>query len=237
MSSFPIRISTPKTEGILQVSKWLKFQVLLDAEEMNDLLSYLGSAQFVCVAEPVTAEDAVLSSKRFGEKYAAYVELLKQGKVPPASDFRRCFSSAMTTNLSTFYAISIGSDKFLIKPIQPVIQLQAHSFFYSERDAKFHPMVFSAESVSWGLQFSYPQLFQDLKTHQIHKVSTLADFPNNLLFSKLSKWMRNATLATPFVVNGVRTNAPIRIGKKSIAWSKMHPQLQSKGIEVRAVHP
>lgn len=233
MSSFPIRISTPKIEGLLQVSKWLKFQVLLDAEEMHDLLSWLGDVQFVCVAEPVKAEDVVLSSSGFEEKYAAYVDLLKQGQVPPASDFRRWFSSAMTADLKPFYAIAAGADKYLIKPILPVIQLQAHSFFYSERDGKFHPMVFSAESVSWGLQFSYPQLFQDLKTHQIHKVSTLADFPNNLLFSKLSRWMRNATLATPFEVDGVRTNAPIRIGKKSIAWIKNHPQLQSKGIIIR----
>lgn len=228
----PIRISTPKVEGVLQASKWLKFQVLLDPEEMHDLLSCLGEVQFVCVSEPVRAEDAVISSRLFEEKYAAYVDQLKQGEVPATSDYRRYFSSAMTSNLDPFYAIPAGSEKYLIKPIQPVIQLQGHSFFYSERDEKFHSMVLSEESVTWGLQFSYPHLFQDLKTRKIGKVSDIPHFPNNTLFSKLSKWMRNATLPTPFEVSGVRTNAPMRIGKKTLGWIKNHPQLKLKGITV-----
>lgn len=228
----PIRISTPKVEGILQVSKWLKFQVLLDIDEMHDLLSCLGEAQFVCVAEPVKLNDAVISSSLFEEKYAIYVNHLKQGEVPVVNAFRRYFSSAMTSNLDPFYAIVAGPEKYLIKPIQPVIQLQGHSFFYSERDGKFHPMVLSEESVTWGLQFSYPTLFQDLKTRKINKVSDIPHFPNNVLFSKLSKWMRNATLPTPFEVGGVRTNSPIRIGKKSLAWIKSHPQLKLKGIAI-----
>jgi hypothetical protein len=231
-ASFPIRVSTPKIEGLLQVSKWIKAQVFLNAEEMQELITALKPLFFVVVSEPVKAEEAVISPQAFIDKYAEYVDLLQRGQVPPIDKFRRFFSCAMSTSLDGFYAIAIGSENFLIKAIEPVIQLQAHHFFYSTLDGKFHPMVLSAESISWGLQFSYPQLSQDLKTRQINKTTA---FPNTALFSKLMKWLRASTLPTPFEVDHVRVNSPIRVGKKSLAWIKNHPQLKQKGIEIASI--
>lgn len=228
-----IRVSSPKAEGVLQVSKWLKIQVLLDEHEMQDLLRFLEEVHFVCVSEPISSEEAVVSSAAFLEKYREYVHFLKQSQVPLPREFRRYFSSAMAVNLDPFYAIAVGIGKYLIKPIEPVIQLQAHSFFYSRQDGKFHPMVLSEDSISWGLQFSYPQVFQDLKTREVGRVSSNSKFSNNALFAKLSKWIRSHTLPTPFEVGGVKTNSPIRIGKKSLSWIKNHPQLKEKGITIR----
>ena len=230
--SLPIRISTAREEGILQVSKWIKVQILLNADEMQELIQTLEPLSFVVVSEPVRADEAVILPCAFSEKYADYVYLLQKGQVPPVDEFRRFFSCAMTTNLEGFYAISTGNEKFLIKPNKPVVQLQAHHFFYSNLDGKFHPMVLSADSISWGIQFSYPQLYQDPKTRRIAKVAATSEFPNTALFSKLMKWMRSSTLPTPFEVNGVRVNSPIRIGKKALAWIKNHPQLKQKGIQV-----
>lgn len=223
-----IQISNLKIEGVLQVSKWLKFQVLLDAEEMQDLLQALSPVFFVSVSAPVKPEEAIIDD--FLKKYGEYVALLKEGRIPPVEDFRRYFSCALSADLESFYAIDMGDGRQLIKPRRPVIQLQAHHFFYSTLDQKFHPMVLSNESISWGLQFSYPQLFQDPVTRKIVKVGET--FPNTALFSRLQKWMRNATLPTPFVAQGKRTNSPIRIGKKSLSWIKNHPQLKQREIDV-----
>jgi hypothetical protein len=237
MSSFPIRVSSPKAEGVLQVSKWLKTQIFLGTEEMEELLSALGSIHFVIVSEPIKAEEALISARSFYEKYSDYSLLLKQGQVPLPEDFRRYFSCAITTTLEAFYAIATGGEKYLVKPIKPVIQLQAHHFFYSSFDHKFHPMVLSEESISWGLQFSYPQLFQDPNTRQIAKVADTPEFPNSALFSSFLKWMRSATLPTPFEVGGARVNSPIRIGKKTLAWIKNHPQLKKRGITISQIRP
>jgi hypothetical protein len=226
------RLSTPKEEGILQVSKWIKVQVFLNLEEMKELIQELEPLFFVIVSEPVKMEESILSTQAFLEKYAEYVHLLEQGQAPPVDEFRRFFSSAMTTTLEGFYALSTGNGKFLIKPNKPVVQLQAHHFFYSDLDGKFHPMVLSPESISWGIQFSYPQLYQDPKTRQVIKVANTPEFPNTALFSKLMKWMRNSTLPTPFEIKGVRINSPIRVGKKSLAWIKSHPQLKQKNIHI-----
>lgn len=228
----PIRLSTAKEEGILQVSKWIKVQILLDAEEMRALMHVLAPFFLVVVSEPVKADEMVVSTSAFLDKYAEYANALKQGQIPAATDYRRLFSCALATTLQSFYAIAAGGEKLLAKPSSPVLQMQAHHFFYSHLDGKFHPMVLSADSISWGVQFSYPQLCQDPKTHRILKIVDSEQFPNTGLFTKLMKWMRSFTLPTPFEVQGKRTNSPIRIGKKSLAWIKNHPQLQQKGIQI-----
>jgi hypothetical protein len=233
MNSLPIQISSPKTEGILQVSKWLKVQVLLDVDEMQELIKTLGTVFFVIVSEKVKPDEVVVAPMTFLEKYADYVYLLKQGQVPTVEEFRRFFSCAISADLGVFYAMDVGGDQFLIRPKKPVLQLQAHHFFYSNLDQKFHPMALSPESISWGLQISYPQLYQDRITHQVVKVIDSPDFPNTAVFTKLLKWMRSFTLPTPFEVNRRQVNSPIRIGKQSLAWIKNHPQLKQRGIGIK----
>jgi hypothetical protein len=225
VSGFPFRISTPKIEGALQVSKWHKVQLLLDSSEMQELLSALKDVFFVVVSEPVIPQEAVISPDQFLKTYTRYVDLLKRGEIPLQEEFRRTFSCGIAEQLDPFYALSAGNGKFLVKPTKPIIQLQAHHFFYSKLDHQFHPMVFSQESISWGLQFSYPHLFQDPKTRQVVKVKNTPEFPNTALFTSLLRWIRNHSLPTPFEVEGVKTNSPIRIGKKSLSWIKSHPQL------------
>jgi hypothetical protein len=230
--SIIFRQSTPQVEGLLQVSKWLKTQVLLDSKEMGSLIEALFPFYIVSVSGPVSSEESVVSAASFLEAYTEYVELLKKGLVPPVERFRRLFSCALSRTLDSFYAMALGADRYLIKPVMPVIQLQAHHLFYSTLDQKFHPMVFSAESTSWGLQFSYPQLFQDPKTRGVVKVSDTERFVNSALFSTFLRWIRSHTVPTPFMVGGVRTNVPMRVGKLALSWVASHPQLKAQGISL-----
>lgn len=199
---------------------------------MSDLLVGLSPLHFCVVSDPVKMEEGVISSDVFLEHYKTYVSALKKGYLPDESQFRRYFSSAMTCSTDVVYAIPIGRDKYLIKPAKPIIQLQAHHFFYSKYDGKFHTMVLSTESVTWGVQFSYPQLYQDPKSHRISKVVNSLDFPNTSIFARMLKWLRTYTLPTPFFVQEQKVNAPIRIGRKCLGWVYKHPQLKEKGIQV-----
>lgn len=235
MNSCPmsqIRISTPQIEGSLQGSKQLKFQVLLDDKEMRALLNALNPVHMCIVSEPVALDRALIGQEEFLAQYDRYIAALKQGKRIDEKPLRPYFSSAWTADLNAIYAMAVGPDKYLVKPIKPLIQLQGHHFFYSSLDQKFHPMVLSQESITWGLQFSYPQLYQHPKTSVIGKVGEGEDFPNTPLFSHLTKWLREHTLPTPFVVQGKRTNSPIRLGKHCLTWIHNHPQLIEKGIEI-----
>ncbi|MGE0670941.1 MAG: hypothetical protein AB7O89_08405, partial [Parachlamydiales bacterium] len=59
----PLRISTPQIEGSLQVSKQLKFQVLLDVSEMRELLQNLAPVHICVVSEPTPLDRALIPAE------------------------------------------------------------------------------------------------------------------------------------------------------------------------------
>ena len=223
-----LRISTPQIEGVLQVAKQLKLQVLLDPIEMRDLLKVLEPLYIYVVGQKVTLEEALISNEAFLLAYQEYVQGLKEGNLKDAKSLQRFFSSVWSADPSAVYAMHLPDGHYLVKQIQPAVQLQAHSVFYSKLDGEFHPMVLSQESITWGIQFSYPQIYQDPKTSQIEKVPPHS--LNSQLFTTLRRWVREFTCAMPFCVENKRVNASIRIGKKALEWIDSHPQLVQRGI-------
>jgi len=226
-----LRLSHPKTEGALNVSKWIKHQVLLSEDEMKMFLSALSPHAFYNVSEVVSAEGSVITDEIFAEQYGKYVAAIKRGEIPDERQFRRYFSSVVSVAPDVLYAMEIKSGLYLIKPIQPVVQLQLHQFLPSEIDGKYYPMVLGNDSVTWGLQFSYPQIFQHPQTKVFARVD--AECPNTALFTQMAKWFRSHTVPTTFIWKEKTTSVPIRIGKEALSWIHHHPQLQSKGISVR----
>lgn len=226
------RVSSPSQEGLLQVSKWIKVQILLDQEEIVELFKKLDPFYFVTVSKPVKEQNALLAQKDFLQAYLEYIQSLKKGKVVQDSYLRECFSCAMTRSKEVFYAMPVSEERLLIKPVLPVIQMQMHQFLFSSMDKVFYPMVLGQKTVSWGIQFSYPQFYQDPKTKEIVRVIKKDLFPNTELFALLMKWVRQFTIPTPFLVGEERINATIRIGKKCMSWIHLHPQLQELGIKV-----
>jgi len=226
------RVSSPSQEGLLQVSKWIKVQILLDQEEIVELFKKLDPFYFVTVSKPVKEQNALLAQKDFLQAYLEYIQSLKKGKVVQDSYLRECFSCAMTRSKEVFYAMPVSEDRLLIRPVLPIIQMQMHQFLFSSMDKVFYPMVLGQKTVSWGIQFSYPQFYQDPKTKEIVRVIKKDLFPNTELFALLMKWVRQFTIPTPFLVEEERINATIRIGKKCMSWMHLHPQLQELGIKV-----
>lgn len=217
-----IRVSNPRSEGIYQGSKWLKVPVLCDAEELSLLFDH----SFFIVPLTGLCDGKVLEPKSFLDTYAEWIEQLKQGKVPSDPELRKILACGWTESLESVWLQEIPTKGFLTKISSPIIQVQAHYFSYSRLDRVFRSMSMGEGSVFWGLQFSFPQLFQDPKTMEIH---TAGKYP---LFEKVRLWAREHTRATPFLVDGTKTNVPIRLGKKCFSWIEKHPQLQEQGIRV-----
>ncbi len=231
LDNAPLRLSSPEQEGVLQVSKWLHWQVLLDEKEMAALFAHLPAFTIHIVSSLVQEPHGRVSKEQFLEEYTTYTGALKRGEEPDEKRSRPFFSSVLTREQDSLYAMKAGT-KYLIKPLLPVIQLQLHHIFLSSVDGKFYPMVHAVDSITWGVQFSYPQIFQDPRTRDFGKVDGSPRFPNTPLFADLSKWMRKATLPTPFVLNGQKINLPIRLGKECWPWIASHPHLVRKGIAV-----
>lgn len=228
--SFKLIVKTQSTTS-LQASKWLKIPVLLDVNEMKALIDHLGPFWIFLISGVVAKDNETLSPVDFLQCYSEYIDSLKQGQFPLESAFRKAFSSVWTTYTDALYSFPINENQQLIKIQKPVIHLQPHRFEYSSTDGKFHSMVFGTNSVWWGIQFSYPQLFQD-ENLQILQVKENEFFPNTTFFKKLQKWIRDHTVPTPFFVDNKRMNVPIRLGKNCFSWINHHPQLAGKGLRV-----
>lgn len=226
----PIDLSTPEIEGRLEVSKSRKLPILVDAEEMAHLFDSLGPFFIFDGSRPVAEEEMLISKEAFLDAYGSYVEGIRQGALVDETPFRFLFSSFFSSSKELVYAQSLPNGKYLLKPRRPVIQLKRHHFIFS--NGEFHSGVMGSESVTWGLEFSYPTLFLDPKTRSISKVDKNPQFPNTELFAKLAKWVRNNTLPTPFLIDDKQVNQPIRLGKGCLDWINQHPSLKLRNLYV-----
>lgn len=229
-----LRFSTLNEEGPLQVSKWLKIQMLVDIEEIKSLFSFLGEFLIYNASTVCKEGQGIITQNKFLDCYADYINALKNGRMPEESFYRQCFSSVFTVSPDSLYAVKIGEGMQLIRIRKPVIQLQSHRLNYSSEDGKFRSMTLGTDSIVWGIQFSYPQLYLNNRTKEIENVMEIHRFANTSLFRSLQKWTRQHTIPTPFFVNHERINVPMRLGKQCISWINKHPQLIEKNIHVVA---
>lgn len=216
----------------MQATKWLKVQLLAEASEIEALFTSLGDFD-IFISGSVTAKgEGKISHEQFIKTYTHYIQELQKGKIPAERDYRLFFSTIFTKDPEALFVVPLGSCKQLLRVSKPVVQLQPHSLDYSMHDKKFRPMVFGLESVLWGIQFSYPQLFQDPVTKEPLNVDESDLFPNTELFKSLQRWIRHNTIPTPFLVEGKKINVPMRLGKRCLSWINFHPQLSLKNIKV-----
>lgn len=236
-SNVQLRVSSGNQDPPYQAGKWLSLQALIDGQEMAALLNTLGNPYIFLVSGAQPRGSSAYPRQKFIEEYGAYIETLKSGQLPSDALVRTLFAALWTLSPDHVYAVHVGEDKQLIRICKPVIQLQPHSMDYSPYDQKFRSMMFGQESISWGIQFSYPQMFQDPATHEVVKPNDVAKFPNTGLFQTLQRWMRNNSSATPFLMDGKKINVPMRLGKNCFAWINNHPQLVNKGLKVALPNP
>ncbi len=220
-----LRISTPTHEGVYQGSKYLKFQVLCDQHELSSLFDVLKP---FWIYQLTGLNDGVpIDQDYFLKEYESWIEGLKMGRLPTDADLRRLLACAFTAEVDALWKQEVPGHRFIIKIAKPVVQVQAHFFTYSSIDGVFRPMTMGQESIFWGLQFSFPQIYQDPKTMELLEVD---ESPNAELFQKIKQWVRDTTRATPFVVDGKKTNVPIRLGKNCFSWIDKHPQLKKISV-------
>ena len=197
---------------------------------MKACLQELKPVEFYNVSSIAPIDQLSISQENFLQSYENYINALKEGKVPEID--RKIFSSVATVDPEALYADEIQPGRWMAKLAKPVMQLQHHRFFASKVDHKIHPMVMSPESIYWGLQFAFPQIFFDGSGGTYTKTSDETQFPNGALFAKLLKWLRAFSVPTTFIWDGQKVSSPIRLGKECFAWIANHPQLKEQGIKV-----
>jgi hypothetical protein len=234
--TFPIRRSSPEKEGIFRASKWLKHAVLLGLDEMASLLSAI-EPFFLIPATGILSEDSwQVSREEFLRQYELYLKWMASEPTLPPPALRRFFPLMLSASLDVFYAVPVSPGKNVIKASLPVIQIQMFHCFFSSFDQKLRSMVVSPESFGWGIQISYPQVYEDPHTHQFSKVLLEEDkFPNSKPFKAIVSWLRKNTQPVPLQEEGGLAYAPFRIGKHSLEKRQTHVGLQkmlSTGVKI-----
>lgn len=224
------RVSTTDVEGHLNVSKWLHIQLLLDSTEMRDMLNEMGEFLIVHVGAVMDPSQVLLSRDEFLRVYDEYVGTLKLGQDPPLLSYLSTFSCALSLGEEEFYAMQVGPSQLLIKPILPVVQMQAHTLGYSAVDEQIYPMARGSDTITWGIQLSFPTLFQAKKKAEPSNTLTDASFRNAKLFQSIQKWVRLHTRPTPMFLKQKKINLPVRIGNQCFSWINNHPMLRFHGL-------
>lgn len=219
-----LRISHPEKEGVYQGSKWLKFQVLCQRDEIERLFARL--KPFFIFPLTGIVDGNPISEENFLIEYESWIAGLKEGRVPEDRALKKILAAAFTQDLEALWLQKVPGTGYLVKMAQPTLLVQAHSFSYSEIDGVFRPMSMGLQSIFWGLQFSFPTIYQDAKTMELKEVERIK------LFEEVRLWVREETRATPFMVGEKRINSSIRLGKGCFSWIGKHPQLGKQGISI-----
>lgn len=215
-----------------RVSQWLKIPVLLDYSEMEAFIQSFPTCQFyqVGVVRPKAKNQP--TKEEFLQAYQSYISSLCSGKIPDPEQYKDFFACAFSDSPDDFAVVDLPQDRSVWRLARPVIQFQEHRVDFSSHDHEFRSKVLGPNSIFWGVMISYPQLFENPVNRQADKVLNNPDYPNGGYFRAMQRWMRQNTLATPFIVEGKRKNVPIRLGKNCFSWINQHPQLIEKGISV-----
>ena len=223
-----LRISTLQKEGVYQGSKFLKHYILCEREDLKLLFDELKPFSMY----PLTnlSDGSEIDQEAFLKSYESWIEKLKTGKTPEDQELKKMLACVITRDTNALWKQKIPGKRYLIKMRAPCVQVQAHTFTYSDLDGAFRPMTMGKNQIFWGLCFSFPQIYQKPKTMQLSEVE---EGLNSELFQTIKLWVRNTSRATPFIVNGKKTNAPIRLGKSCFSWINSHPELKRQNIAVR----
>ncbi len=215
-----------------QAAKWLKVPVLAEPEEFARLFEKLKNFQLFHLGTPAEIEALRIEKEAFLASVGNWTAMLQTGRAPAMADCRSVLAAALTSDPGDLRMQALPDGRYLAKIKRPVIQVQAHFFTVSLEEKRVHSMVFGKESIFWGVQFSYPQIFMD--AGEPKKVD--ASFANTALFQEIRRWARDETRATPFLIGDERVNAPIRLGKNCFSWICRHPQLLQCKLGVVHAH-
>lgn len=223
-----LETSTPAREGVFRGSRWLQVAVLLEGVELLDLLQTFSNLQVFVTSgvvgkgqEQVTAEDYCI-------RYENHLKAIQASQ--------RVESSSLAISLSVcpscLYVMSVGEQGRLVRVRRPVIEVRPHSLGYCKLDGKFRSMIRGESAIFWGIELSYPQLYQSPQSGEILATTDPAAFPNALIFRNIQRWMRQHTRPTPFIVEGRVLPISARLGRRC-EWAYQHPQLLQQGIGLK----
>jgi len=228
--SLNLKISHPKVEGPFQASKWLYQRVLLTSTEIKNLFDLLGAPFFFFLSKKGEQQDLACSFDQFLTSYESYLTSLKfdEKRVD-----KRDFFLAISKNLDPFYLMALNEQECVIKFKRPVILVELFSFHYLKNQDKFIEGAHLENEIRFGLQFSFPQFYQDFFTRKAIEHYKDQGCENTLYFKSLQRALREISeplyLRHPF---GKQQRVSYRIGLGCKELIESHQDIKRQNIEI-----
>lgn len=210
-----IRESTLSQEGSCPQSMWLSQAFFLPPNEFKELIDLLLPFYMVKTDSVLAAEEGLFNKEDFLKAYEHYFTAVTSNQPLNDDEVRFFFQCVWTISLDTLYRIKLSEEKHIIKLSMPSIMVQHHRLHYSKDDKTFRSMVFGKDTFPFGLQLSYPQLYQDPKSCNLEKVLLSDKFINSKLFTKARQWFRDKTRPMSVLLENKKVTIPVRISKSS----------------------
>lgn len=230
--NYPETVS-PKMAPLFLASKWVHFDFLVETDELKKLFVHLSEPFYLFSTMGVQPKGtSLIALETFFDAWQRYIEALRARNQIVDNDWRFFFTACMTCDLGAIRRVEIPGMREIIIPYEPLMQMQIHRFSYSRSDNKIHPQAYGMDTVSWGVRLSYPQIFQYPHTRKVEDAQDEAIFKNAHFVPKVRAWLREVSVPTPLLIDGVRHNVPMRLGKGCFSWIANHFDLVRKEIGV-----
>lgn len=206
-------VSLPQAQNRYRASKWIAFQMLLTRNELEDLFNEISAQVFCCIAKVDEEKNLLYHKESYLSLYTSYLEALKSQNKFLIKQLLISLNVALAYDESSLYKVLAPNNKCLIKIKKPCIQVKPFNFVYHFGLEKFLTNIKSEEAIYFGLEFSFPQIFQDPQSQEIQSL-----FKNNLslsetYFNKIRLFVREKTKPAKFLISDKRKVATFRIGK------------------------
>ncbi len=220
----------PNNKGS-RFAKWISFELLLHPEEMKDLLeSFSGTLAFSLRKTAPLAEQRISFSSLL-QDYKKYVLYLMNGEIPPVEFLQNGNLYPVFTEdpmTLSYYPYKESGNIKMQKPSMPAKPVCLH---FSPRDLSVRPVARNPEDILWGLQFSFPYLYQDSQTKKIETFRP-SSYPNHSLPKRMRSFIRERTVPTTFLYQSQKLTSSFRLGKKYLPYISKHPQLKRYSLSV-----
>ena len=222
------------TLGVMQASKWLRFRVLFDDTTLAQWLDSIGDIYCINLCSACDEKGLYSSKEELLTHYKHYMNELKRGQVVDHSLFQKKLSLHITKDLSTCYKMSLKNSKLhFAKERAPGIRMVLHNFSWDRAHQTIHSNVYAKHSITWGLEFSYPQIFSGSVCDEVTYVLKSKTLPNNELFMQLKQWIRRESKPTTFCYQNQTVVSTLRIDKKGDNWIHHHKGLEDNELKVK----
>jgi hypothetical protein len=175
----------------INFSGFLQQTVLLSLDDLKKLFESISPFEFFNVSSVQTQGSKAIGLSDFLDVYEQFLKDLFEEERIDVKKYGPIFSLAIASSQSCFFKQEFSEGRFLLKPKRSVIQLQPLGLFVSSLDREIHIKSFAQDAESFGLKLSFPTIYEDVGSHQIHELKP--DDSEYTKFNLIRQFVRHHT--------------------------------------------